>query len=177
MKSKLYIAYGSNLNLKQMNFRCPTARLVGTGVINDYELQFKGMPHGAYATIAPCEGKSVPVGIWEIQTMDERKLDIYEGYPSHYFKEDIPVTVNGEEITAMVYIMDLKQQFGVPSEHYYDTVRQGYIDCGLDLNVLDNAVNDSANKYYENFKENNPFCFIDEDDGESFTSQLGGMNL
>lgn len=39
--SKLYVAYGSNLNLKQMAYRCPTATLVGTGVIENYELQFK----------------------------------------------------------------------------------------------------------------------------------------
>ena len=29
-KSKLYIAYGSNLNLEQMKRRCPTAEVVGT---------------------------------------------------------------------------------------------------------------------------------------------------
>lgn len=45
MSKKLYIAYGSNLNLGQMNYRCPTAKLYGTGVIENYELQFKGMPH------------------------------------------------------------------------------------------------------------------------------------
>ena len=65
--SKLYVAYGSNLNLKQMAYRCPTATLVGTGVIDNYELQFKGMPTGAYATIAPCKGKSVPVAVWDIK--------------------------------------------------------------------------------------------------------------
>ncbi|MGN1126625.1 MAG: gamma-glutamylcyclotransferase family protein [Ruminococcus sp.] len=54
MSKKLYIAYGSNLNLKQMKYRCPTAKLVGKGVVENYELQFKGMPHCSYATIAPC---------------------------------------------------------------------------------------------------------------------------
>ena len=29
MKNKLYIAYGSNLNLPQMAGRCPTAKVVG----------------------------------------------------------------------------------------------------------------------------------------------------
>ena len=32
--SKLYVAYGSNLNLKQMAYRCPTATLVGTGAVS-----------------------------------------------------------------------------------------------------------------------------------------------
>ena len=70
MKSKLYIAYGSNLNLEQMKFRCPTAKLVGKGVVENYELQFKGMPHCSYATITPCSGKSVPVALWELQPRD-----------------------------------------------------------------------------------------------------------
>ena len=40
MIKKLYIAYGSNLNLNQMKYRCPTAKLVGKGTIENYELQF-----------------------------------------------------------------------------------------------------------------------------------------
>ena len=44
MSKKLYIAYGSNLNLKQMKYRCPTAKLIGKGVVENYGLQFKGMP-------------------------------------------------------------------------------------------------------------------------------------
>ena len=169
MSKKLYIAYGSNLNLNQMKYRCPTAKLLGVGVVEDYELQFKGMPHCAYATIAPCGGKSVPVALWELQPRDEKKLDRYEGYPSHYFKKDLPVKMNdGTEQTAMVYIMDLKQKFGLPSESYYDTVYQGYVDCGLDTEVLDQAVNDSAKKFYE---EQDPFVFFDEDDDALFNNE------
>lgn len=137
MSKKLYIAYGSNLNLKQMKYRCPTAKLVGKGIVENYELQFKGMPHCSYATIAPCIGKSVPVALWELQPRDERLLDRYEGYPSHYFKQDLPVKLNnGLELTAMVYIMNLKQDFGLPSASYYDTVSQGYKVCGFDSQQL-----------------------------------------
>ena len=39
---KYYIAYGSNLNVRQMKFRCPTAKVVGTSVIKGYELLYKG---------------------------------------------------------------------------------------------------------------------------------------
>ena len=78
--AKLYVAYGSNLNKDQMEHRCPTARFVGTGVIENYELQFKGSRLGAHATIAPREGASVPVAIWKIQKRDENRLDMYEGY-------------------------------------------------------------------------------------------------
>jgi len=33
MKNKLYIAYGSNLNLTQMAKRCPTAKVLGASEI------------------------------------------------------------------------------------------------------------------------------------------------
>ena len=41
-KEKLYIAYGSNLNLGQMKYRCPTAKVAGTSEIKDYKLLFRG---------------------------------------------------------------------------------------------------------------------------------------
>ena len=130
--------------------RCPTAKLVGTGVIQNYELQFKGRPQGAFATIAPKEGAMVPVAVWALEPKDEQALDWYEGYPSHYFKQDIRVQMSEVEIQAMVYIMDLKQEFGLPSLQYYQTVREGYEDCGLDATVLDQAIMESAKAYFAN---------------------------
>lgn len=151
MSKRLYVAYGSNLNIRQMKYRCPTAKLYGTGTIEDYELQFKGYPNSAFATIAPKEGASVPVAVWEIQPEDEKSLDRYEGYPSHYFKQNVPVQLDGEEVTAMVYIMNLKMQFGQPSPGYYQTVYEGYNDCELDTDVLDAAVLDSRQKFYAEY--------------------------
>lgn len=148
MSKRLYVAYGSNLNIGQMSHRCPNARLYGTGVIEDYELQFKGSPTSAYATIAPKEGSTVPVAVWEIDQLDEKFLDHYEGYPSHYFKRDVPVKMEDQNVTAMVYIMNLKMEFGMPSSYYYQTVYKGYTDCGLDKEVLENAVLNSAKQYY-----------------------------
>ena len=58
---KLYIAYGSNMDEEQMAFRCPTATLVGTAIVEGYELMFKGSRTGSYATIEPKEGSIVPV--------------------------------------------------------------------------------------------------------------------
>ncbi len=149
MSKRLYVAYGSNLNVSQMAYRCPTAKLYGTGVIEDYALQFKGSPESAFATIAPKNGSSVPVAVWEIQPGDEKSLDRYEGYPSHYFKKNVAVQLdNGQEVNAMVYIMNLKMNFGMPSTHYYRTVHQGYMDCGLDTDVLAEALKDSTQKFY-----------------------------
>lgn len=42
MNKTLYLAYGSNLNLEQMAYRCPTAKPVGQVVLKDYQLLFRG---------------------------------------------------------------------------------------------------------------------------------------
>ncbi len=60
-KKQLYIAYGSNINLEQMAFRCPHSKVVRTSEIKGYELEFRGV-----ATIVPKENASVPVLIWEL---------------------------------------------------------------------------------------------------------------
>ena len=90
-----------------------------------------------------------PGGMWTIKKRDESRLDMYEGYNlkgyCYYNKEQIPVKMDdGSSLTGMVYIMDPRMDFGNPSKNYYDIVRQGYEDCGLDTNVLDHAVNDSV---------------------------------
>lgn len=146
--ARLYVAYGSNLNLKQMQYRCPTAKLYGTGRLEGYELQFKGHPFNAYATIAKQPGSSVPVAVWEIQSEDELSLDRYEGYPSHYFKQNVTVQLDDREVQAIVYVMNPQMQFGIPSPYYYQTVRTGYQDCGLDLSVLEEALERSAAAFY-----------------------------
>ncbi len=147
---KLYVAYGSNLNIKQMQHRCPTAKLLGVGRIKGYELQFKGREYGAFATIGQNEEKEVPVCLWEISGLDEKYLDRYEGYPSHYFKRNITVEMeNGEAVRGMVYIMNQRMDFGLPMNNYYATVYEGYLDCGLDTSFLRDALSTSTMAFYD----------------------------
>ena len=70
-RTRLYMAYGSNMNLEQMADRCRTAEVVGKGILKNYELLFRGARHGAVATVEPREGSSVPVVLWEIGARDE----------------------------------------------------------------------------------------------------------
>ena len=79
MCKRYYLAYGSNLNIPQMRHRCPTAKVIGTAEIKDYELLFKGSKTGSYLTIEPKKGAKVPVAVWEVKQGDEANLDVYEG--------------------------------------------------------------------------------------------------
>ena len=93
-KQRLYIAYGSNLNLEQMAFRCPTAKVVGKSELKDYELLFRGGRRGAVATVEPKAGSTVPILVWEIQKKDEASLDLYEGYPNFYDKQMLEIELD-----------------------------------------------------------------------------------
>lgn len=128
---KYYVAYGSNLNKRQMKYRCPDAKPVCSGVLMDYELLFKGSMTGAYATVEPREGSSVPVGLWEISKRDETRLDCYEGYPTFYYKKIVDVHTECGIIPAMVYIMHEDRSIGQPSELYNEVCLEGYDDFGL----------------------------------------------
>ena len=143
MKTKLYIAYGSNMDVRQMGFRCPTAKLIGPSEVEGYRLLFKGSQTGAYATIEPTEGSKVPVLIWEIGKNDENSLDRYEGFPTFYYKKDLTVSVNGKKETAMVYIMDERRPFGEPSSRYYKVIEDAYLKYHFDMGILEQALADS----------------------------------
>ena len=139
-KQRLYIAYGSNLNLPQMAYRCPTARVVGKSEIKDYELLFRGARRGGVATVEPKEGSAVPVLLWDIKPADEMALDRYEGYPTLYQKQVLNLELDGKSVEAMVYVMTPGHEFGVPSDFYVDTIMEGYGTAGFDPQVLEDAI-------------------------------------
>lgn len=158
MNKRLYLAYGSNMSVEQMAYRCPDATIVGTAVIENYRLMYKGSKTGAYATIEPEEGQQVPVLVWEISRTDELKLDRYEGYNeygySFYNKKVLYVditTLAGKHLgvrNAMVYIMDESRKHGIPTTYYEGILREGYERFGFDTSILDRALIYTAQKTY-----------------------------
>ena len=155
--TKFYLAYGSNLNIRQMRFRCPDAQPIGTAEIPDYQLLFKGSKTGAYLTIEPASGDTVPVAVWAVSERDEERLDTYEGYPSFYYKTQMTLPVKSLEtdktklLTAFIYIMHEERSFGIPRHDYVQTCVEGYRHFGFDLEHLRQAIAISAKevKHYE----------------------------
>ena len=125
MYPKIYLAYGSNLNLDQMAYRCPTATILGTSELKDYRLLFRGGHGSAVATVEPYEGGSVPVLLWAITASDEAALDHYEGWPFLYRKENVTVKLGRRNVQAMAYIMNDGRPLGMPSPFYYKTILDG----------------------------------------------------
>ena len=151
MKKTIYLAYGSNMSLQQMYHRCPDAEPIGKGFIKEWRLMFKGSQSGNYATIEKEEGCTVPVVAWAISELDEERLDRYEGWPHFYVKETVEFDYIGDRPgrrvkgEGMVYIMPPENStLGLPSQRYFDVLVEGYHRFGLDLNILYEALDYSA---------------------------------
>lgn len=147
--AKYYIAYGSNLNIRQMRYRCPGALVVGTGFIKDYELLFKGSKTGSYLTIEEKKGSSVPVAIWKVDEYHEKALDRYEGYPTFYYKKEIEIDFISlkrklpHHAKAFVYIMHEDRHLGVPSIEYVRVCLEGYKTFGFSPKYIEDAIKKS----------------------------------
>ncbi len=141
-----YIAYGSNMIKDQMAFRCQEAQLVGTGHIRGARLEFY-----LHATVEKTgdDTDRVPVAVWEISETDERSLDMYEGYPDYYVKEEWPVYMDdGTETTGMIYMMNRIRKMP-PQDSYYEGIADAYRRLGLEEQigtVLEPALERSLNR-------------------------------
>ena len=130
----LYFAYGSNLHHFQMKRRCKDSIFLKKINLKDFKLTFRSKYRAA--DIEYKKGSLVPGGMFEISKSDEKKLDVYEDYPTlykkHYFE------YYGKKI--MTYTMNIKSSFKFPTERYLNVIKQGYKDCDIDKKYLINAL-------------------------------------
>ena len=130
----LYFAYGSNLHHFQMKRRCKDSIFLKKISLKDFKLTFRSRYRDA--DIEPKKNSIVPGGLFEISKNDEKKLDVYEDYPTlykkHYFYH------YGKKV--MTYTMVNKSLFKFPTERYLNIVKHGYKDCDLDKSYLKKAL-------------------------------------
>ena len=135
----LYVAYGSNMNLNQMAYRCPNSNVVGTGKVHGWDLVFN-----VHADIVKSCNKDsfVPVVVWNIADDDWDHLDMYEGYPLYYTKRNVEVEFkDGSHADAIVYVMTNNNKGTCPpATSYFDGIVRGYIENGIDVEYLYDAL-------------------------------------
>ncbi|MDR1917861.1 MAG: gamma-glutamylcyclotransferase [Christensenellaceae bacterium] len=130
----LYVAYGSNLDLARMKARCPSAKVVTTGYLEDTALDFR-----YYADIIPAEnGDICPVAVYDIAESDWKKLDEAEDCPNDYIKKNVcvlnrdpakPPTLGIAYVMRDEYRNRLKERENyMPSIEYLSHITRGYID-------------------------------------------------
>ncbi len=129
-----YIAYGSNLNFKLMNSRCPRAKAVfHLNELRVNKLFGWRLSFNRYANIIKDKNSFVPIGLWKITKHCEKELDIYENFPVLYSK----IYLKYKSIKTMTYIMNSNKLLK-PSNTYLKLIYQGYRDFNLDINHLKN---------------------------------------
>jgi gamma-glutamylcyclotransferase (GGCT)/AIG2-like uncharacterized protein YtfP len=132
----LYFAYGSNLNHFQMKRRCKDSVFLKKINLTNFKLTFRSKYRAA--DIEPKKKSIVPGALFEISKSDEKKLDIYEDFPTLYKKYYF--NYYGKKV--MTYTMVKKSQFRFPTERYLNVVKKGYKDCKLNLKFLKQGLSD-----------------------------------
>ena len=130
----LYFAYGSNLHHLQMKRRCKDSIYLKKINLKNFKLTFRSKYRAA--DIEPKKNSIVPGGLYEISKSDEKKLDVYEDFPTlykkfyfYYYRKKV-----------MTYTMVKKSSFKFPTERYFNIVKIGYKDCNLDIKYLKRAL-------------------------------------
>lgn len=134
-----YIAYGSNINLDQMAYRCPNSKVIGKGWLTGWKLVFN--IHADIIKTGKKEDK-IPVLIWDIDKHDWQNLDRYEGFPSYYVKRRVKTKFeNGEEKFCIAYVMaNDKKGFALPWDNYFNVIAKGYKDNHIPFKYLYDAI-------------------------------------
>ena len=125
-----YFAYGSNLHHRQMKRRCPKCRYIKKHILHDYQLTFRSK-YGA-CDIERNVGKKVYGALFIISKCAEKRLDVYEEYPTLYKK----IYFKYKGYRVMTYTMVRKTKLVRPTERYLNIVKQGYKDCKLNAKSL-----------------------------------------
>jgi hypothetical protein len=132
-----YLAYGMNTNKKQMGRRCPKARSLGAVKLLGHKLAFK-----QFCDAVINHDSSMDCVLWDITPECEYALDLLEGYPDFYGKKEVTVQYNGRQIRAMIYFMTDHTGAGYPSEYYLNMVTEGYLEHGVNLAQIEQALED-----------------------------------
>ena len=130
----LYFAYGSNLHHFQMKRRCRDSHFIKKIILKDYSLTFRSK-YGA-ADIEKKIGKKVYGALYIISKYAEKRLDIYEEYPTLYKK--MYFKYKGKKV--LTYTMVRKTKLIPPTTRYLNIIKRGYKDCKLNMKSLNVAL-------------------------------------
>ncbi len=124
-KLTLYFAYGANLNLHGMQYRCPGFKALAPAVLTNYRFIFRGV-----ADIEPAKGEKVYGALYILNPEHMKSLDKFEGFPHLYIKKQLEVKILDNTHSecyyqATVYVMRNSNHYARPSGRYLATILEG----------------------------------------------------
>lgn len=146
-RTRLYFAFGSNMDHDQMKLRCPKAKFLTKVSIPNSALVFRG----GLADAVPRQGANLYGAAWLITHECELTLDRYEGVASGlYFKDEVPVRAKGKDTSMLIYRMLEETDLVPPTDSYLGGILQGFDHCGWsDKSSVLHAVEEAECAYEE----------------------------
>ena len=138
---RLYFAYGSNLDKKQMRKRCHDSEFAGIAKLPGYKLVFNRYAtkrKGGVASIEKSEGDCVWGALYKLTDEDVESLDKHKGVPYSYLREEnLQVTSPDDEpVQAFTYLAN-KTGYFTPHKNYLQQIIKGASQAELPAEYLD----------------------------------------
>lgn len=136
MNKVLMFSYGMNTNLYDMKERCPTAISMGKASLFNWKFRF-----AYYADVVHSPGDITHGVLWELPESDLTNVfDFIEGYPQFYDRSLVQVQWKNVTVEAWVYHMQPGTLNQPPSNNYWYTVLEGYIQHDIKSEQIDQAL-------------------------------------
>ena len=149
--TKLYFAYGSNMDEAQMRVRCPNSTVAGLASLANF--QFFINDRGV-ASIRPSLGETCHGLLWNIDDQDWASLDHYEGVKYNYYNRLTAKIQLNERTTQTVTLENFTDcEIYVATHTSEGTPRYGY------LKKIMNAVNKWSSDEINHFSKKDPEDF------------------
>ena len=116
-----YFAYGANTNLNKMAERCPRAICLGRAWIDGYGFRWR-----KWADIEISRDEYTVGVLWQLDDDELAKLDAFEHYPHHYFRQRVIIEQSQGPVTGWAYMMTVQDFEEGPSDAYRNMLFNGY---------------------------------------------------
>jgi hypothetical protein len=119
--SRLYAAFGSNLDPERMLERCPHSPRAGVGWLDGWRLTFGGEElswEGPMAMLVQQPDSKVFVALYELSPHDVASLDSWEGTDTGVHRTiHVRISTLDGDVLAFVYVLD-GYEGGLPTARY-----------------------------------------------------------
>ena len=129
-KNTIYFAFGSNMNLVQMAYRCPHSIFLKKEKLPNWSFI---ITNRGFANIVPEKNRVVRGCLWNLTKKDEETLDQYEGINQGYY--DKKYMKVGEYENVLIYISKTKETGSVWND-YLNIITEGAEQINLETDYI-----------------------------------------
>jgi len=138
-----YFSYGSNMSIKRLVDRVPSARKIDAGILEKHELKFHKVGKDGSAKCDACETGNPEHKVYgvafDISEQEKRDLDRKEGLGYGYDQKDVKIILNnGDTVEAFTYYATKIDPALKPFDWYKEHVLRGARENKLPIEYIRN---------------------------------------